>query len=189
VALKNNLNYLKETIPHFCDEYELAYHSLHVTIYAISLSYFLNLDDEQLLQVGTAALLHDVGIKKINESIPNKDSKLSLEELEAIHQHTKYSSEIAGKNYIHDPYILNAIMHHHEYHDATGYPDQLESKDISDFASTLCISDVFDALTSNRPYRKKYSTFDALKIMMQEESMVNRFNQKYLKVFLQSLLK
>ncbi len=187
--VKDNQSYLKETIPHFSDNYELAYHSLHVSIYSISLGHFVHLNNEELLQLGTAGILHDLGYKKLNESIHNKDSKLSIEETEAIQQHSKYSSNIAKKNYIHDPYILDGILHHHECYDATGYPDHLGGKEISIFASIISISEVFDALTNNRSYRKKYSTFDALKIMMKEESMVNKFNQKYLTTFLKSFLK
>ncbi len=187
--VKDNPKYLKETITHFSDNYELAYHSLHVCIYSISLGHFLHLNDKELLQIGTAGILHDGGVKKIDESIRNKDSKLSMQEMEVVQHHSKDSSNIAKKNYIDDPYILDAILHHHECYDTTGYPDHLEGKDISKFASIISISDVFDALTNNRSYRKKYSTFDALKIMMKEESMVDKFNQKYLKIFLKSFLK
>ncbi len=187
--VKDNPAYLKETIPNFSDDYELAYHSLHVTIYAITLSHFLNLSDKELIQIGTAGILHDIGYKEIDKSIRNKNSKLSLEDIKTIQKHSKNSTTFAKKNYIDDSYILDAIMHHHECYDSTGYPDQLDSSDISTFAAILCISDVFDALTNNRSYRKKYSTFDALKIMMREESMVNKFNQKYLAIFLKSFLK
>ena len=124
--LQDNPSYLKETIPHFLDNYELDYHSLHVSIYSISLGHFLHLKNEELLQLGTAGLLHDLGYKKINESIRNKNSKLSLEEMEVMQKHNKYSSDIVQKNYIYDPYILDAIMHHHECYDTTGYPDRLE---------------------------------------------------------------
>jgi HD-GYP domain-containing protein (c-di-GMP phosphodiesterase class II) len=75
-------------------------------------------------------------------------------------------------------------MHHHESHDGTGYPDALLSEEISPFASILSVCDVFEALTNDRPYRKKYSTFNALKIMMKDDEMVNKFNQEYLKSFL-----
>jgi len=189
LLLNHNPNYLKDTIPHFVNEYEISYHSLHVSIYAICLAHFLNLTDDQLVQIGLAGLMHDTGTKKINDSIKNKDSKLDFKETEAVQKHSNYSIDIARRNNINDPYILDAILHHHECHDGSGYPDRLESKDISDFSSILSICDVFDALTSERPYRKDKSTFDALKIMMKEESMVYKFNQRYLKIFLQSFLK
>ena len=187
--VKNNPHYLRETIPHFKNDYTLAYHSLHVSIYAISLGNFLKLNDNELLQIGKAGMLIDIGNKDVNSSIKDKDSKLTPEEEEEIHKHTKYSIDIAKKNNIDDDIILDAIKHHHERHDTTGYPDHLESKYISNFASILAICDVLDALTSDRPYRKKYSTFNALKIMMEEQFMAKKLNQKYIKVFLQSFLK
>lgn len=187
--LKNNPNFLKETIPHFANDYKLAYHSLHVSIYAICIAHYINLTDNQLKQIGLAGLMHDTGIKDVDDSIKNKDSELSIKELEAVQKHSTYSSNIAIKNNITDPYILDGIRRHHECYDGTGYPDRLHGKDISIFASILAISDVFDALTSDRPHRKDKSTFDALKIMMKDDSMVGKFNQEYLKIFLQSFLK
>ncbi|MCD6172164.1 MAG: HD domain-containing protein [Sulfurimonas sp.] len=187
--VKNNSEYLKNTISNLNDSSELAYHSIHVSMYAINLGYFLNLNQLQLSQIGIASLLHDIGIKMIDKNIIDKNAKLNIKELEVVHQHSKYSSDIATKNHIHDPYIIDAIMHHHESHDGTGYPSALKSKDISNFASILSISDVFDALTNKRSYREKNSTFNALKIMMQDTSMINKFNQEYLKVFLQAFLK
>lgn len=187
--VQNNSNYLKDTMEYFSLDYSLAYHSLHVSLYAIHLGYFLKLSEKELTHLGIAGLLHDIGTKKVNESIKTKDSKLDFKETELIQQHAKYSQEIAQKNYIHDPYILDAIIHHHESHDGTGYPHKLISKDIKMFTSILSISDSFDALTNDRTYRKKYTSFEALKLMMQDETTINKFHQDYLRVFLQSLIK
>ena len=181
--------YLQKTIPFLNDAHELKYHSLHVATYAISLGHTLKFTNKELLELGIAGFMHDLGMKNINEDIINKNSKLDLDELELMQQHCKYSSDIAKKNYVHDPYILDAIMHHHEALDGSGYPNQINSQEISQFAAILSITDNFDALTSSRPYRKKYSTFEALTIMMKEDSMANKFNQEYLKVFLASLVK
>jgi len=188
ILVKQHKHYLKDTMSYFSNEHILADHSLHVAIYAINLGNLLHYDDIELQQLGLAGLLHDLGIKKINESITAKHSKLTLDELETVHQHSKYSTDIAKQNFIHDPYVIDAIMHHHENHDGSGYPDHLSGNDISNFASILSISDVFDALTNERPYREKMSTFDALTLMMKDSQMVNKFNRKYIKVFLKSLV-
>lgn len=185
--IQKNQHYLRDTIKHFSSDYSLPYHSIHVSTYAITIGYFLKLDEEQLIQLGIAGLMHDIGSKKVNDSIKTKDSKLDVKEIEAVQQHPKFSCDIAKKNQITDPYILDAILHHHESNDGTGYPNSLISDEISSFAAILCISDVFDALTNDRTYRKKHSSFEALKIMMNDESTVNKFNQKYLKLFLRSL--
>ena len=78
-------------------------------------------------------------------------------------------------------------MQHHERYDGSGYPENLTEKDISEFASILAICDVFDALTNNRPHRKEHSSFEALKMMMKDSSMINKFNQRYLKLAIKSL--
>lgn len=187
--VKSNENYLKETIPHFEQNYELPNHSLHVSIYAINLGYFLKFEEEQLLKIGTAGLLHDTGIKLIDDSITQKHEELTPIELKKIHQHPKHSIDIIKQNHISDPYIIDAISHHHERYDGKGYPDELDMSQIGDFASILAICDVFDALTNERPYRDKNSTFDALKLMTHDKSMTNQFNKDYLRVFLKSLLK
>lgn len=172
--------FIKNTMPYFKSEHMLKNHSLHVTIYALTLGNTLKFSDEQLLKLGTAGLLHDVGFKKIDDAIINKESQLTTAESAIVQKHVLYSVEIIKQNKIHDPYILDAVMHHHERYDGSGYPNNLLKEEISDFASILAICDVFDALTNNRAYRKNYSSFDSLKLMIRDSDMVNKFNQKYL---------
>ena len=180
-------SYLKQMIPHFVNKHELATHSLHVAIYSIKIGFANNLNIEKLLKLGIAGLLHDVGLKKIDSSIIHKDKKLTLEELECVQQHPLYSVEIVKHNSINDPYIIDGIMHHHENHNGTGYPNGFKDEDISDFASIIAIADVFDALTNARPNREAYNSFKALTMMMKDELMVNKFNYKFLQLFLKSL--
>lgn len=186
--IKSRKKYLKNNIQYFVDDYQVDYHSLHVAIYAIHLGHFLKLNDNELLSLGTAGLLHDVGLQTLNEDILNKASELDPKELEIVQQHPKYSVEIIAHNHIHNPYIIDAVKHHHERYDGSGYPDKLYAHQISQFASILAICDVFDALTNNRPHRKKYTYFEALKLMIQDPSMENKFNNKYLQVFLKSII-
>jgi HD-GYP domain-containing protein (c-di-GMP phosphodiesterase class II) len=185
--VKHDVDFLKNTIPHFIHEHNLPYHSLHVTMYAMKLGNDIGLDSEELLQLGISALLHDLGIKKINESLINKSTKLEVEEIEQIQKHITYSVAIIKLNKIHDPYILDAVMHHHEQYDGNGYPDKLEQYEIGVAASILSICNVFDALTSHRPHREHYTSFKALKMMLKDESMANKFNRNYLKLLLKSI--
>lgn len=186
--IKTNQHYLKNTISLFQSDENLSHHSLYVAIYAVNLGFFLKLTSDKLLQLGTAALLHDIGFKKIDENIVHKGSKLNEDETASIQKHPKYSVTIAKQNKIHEPYILDAIMHHHECYDGSGYPEHLTHKNIGNAAAILSISDVFNALTNDRPYRLKYSSFEALQLMMKNEAMAGKFNQDYIKVFLRSLL-
>jgi HD-GYP domain-containing protein (c-di-GMP phosphodiesterase class II) len=186
--VKYDENFLKNTMPYFENDHVLYSHSLHVSVYTLFLGNLLKFNDEDLLKLGVAALLHDVGLKKIDETVIQKESQLSEEELNLIHKHSLYGVEIMQHNKIHDPYILNAVMHHHERYDGSGYPNQLTGDDISNFAAIIAICDVFDALTNNRPHRKNLSSFNALKMMMRDPEMANKFNQKYLNIFLKSFL-
>ena len=137
--VKYDVNFLKNTIPHFINEHNLPNHSLHVAIYAIKLGKDLHLNTKKLIQMGTAALLHDLGIKKINESLINKSTKLEIAELEQVQKHVTYSVDIIKQNNIHDPYILDAVMNHHEQYDGNGYPGKKEQDEIGVFASILAI--------------------------------------------------
>ena len=185
--IKEQKKRLKDLMPYFLNKHELPTHSLNVSIYSLSLGVALKFNDKELLQLGVASLLHDIGIKKVDQSIIAKDNKLSLRELESIHQHPIYSTQIAKQNLVLDPYIIDAITHHHENHDGSGYPDSLDTRKISNYASIISIADVFDALTNTRPNREAYTSFDSLKIMMRDESMANKFNYAYLKKFLKLL--
>jgi len=182
--IKNNQLFFKALISEFLNEHELASHSFNVCVYSIGLGNALEFNDEDLLRLGIAGLLHDIGIKNIDAMIINSSEKLSLSELESIQKHPLHSVQIIKNNHILDPYIIDAITHHHENYDGSGYPDALMGSDISCFASIVSIADVFDALTNKRPNREAYKSFDALKLMIKDEMMVNRFNYKYLKRFL-----
>ena len=180
--------FLKNTMPYLRNDNMLKSHSLHVAIYALSLGHALQINDADLLKLGVAAMLHDIGLKKIDDSIINKVGILTPEETKLIQKHSQYSVEIMKQNKIYDPYIIDAVMHHHERLDGSGYPNKLMHTEINIFASILGICDVFDALTNNRPHRQHYSSFNALKMMMRDTEMINGFNQKYLHIFLKSFL-
>ena len=186
-VLEKDKAFLKKNIDYFSDDYSIDKHSLHVTIYALSLGILLQLDRNKLELLGIAGLLHDVGLEECQESIYH-ESKLSKYENQQMHQHPLRSVSIVEHNHIHNPYIIEAIHHHHERYDGSGYPDKQNASQMSQFASILAISDVFDALTTNRPYRKKYSYFEALKLMLKDESMQGNFNEHYLKLLLKSLI-
>ncbi len=186
--VKYDVSFLKSTIPYFVNDNMLKNHSLQVAIYALVIGNILKFKDDDLLKLGTAALLHDIGFKKIDEAIINKKSILTQQEVSLMQKHSQHSVEMIEQNKIHDPYIINAVMHHHERYDGSGYPNQLMSDEISNFASIIGICDVFDALTNNRPHREHYSSFNALKMMMRDKDMVNKFNQNYLHLFLKSFL-
>ena len=186
--IQQKKDFIKNTVQYFSNEYELETHSLHVALYAVNLGNLLHFNQEQLLHIGVAGLLHDIGLSTIDKDVITHNEVLNPSQLNIIQQHPKKSVSIAEHNHIHNPHILNAIMHHHERYDGSGYPDKLVEQEISRHAAILAICDVFDALTNDRPYRKKFSYFEALKFMIKDETMSNKFSTQYLQAFLKSLV-
>lgn len=181
--LQKDENYLKKVMPLLHNDYKLPIHSLNVSLYALHIGNLLHFSNEELLKLGKASLLHDVGKKRIC-SIINKNDPLTQEEIELTKQHSQYSIEILKENNIEDKAILDGVAQHHERYDGSGYPNQLLKSETSDFGSILAICDVFDALTVYKPNRKSHTTFESLKIMLKDSSMRGQFNDKYIKLLL-----
>ncbi len=128
-------------------------HSRRVTQYALKIGNFLNLDDEQLEVLRTAGLLHDVGKIGIREDIIAKPSGLTEEEYEQIKNHPSVGANIL-KPVKKLKEAAKGVIDHHERYDGTGYPRGLAGKKISLSGRILAVADAFDAMTSDRPYRK-----------------------------------
>lgn len=184
--IKNKQNYLKNNVSLFESRESISYHSIHVSIYALTIANTINLNYEELNDLGLASMLHDIGHKKIDDNILKKESVLDDKEVKHVHSHVRYSTDIAKHNHITKPYVIDAITHHHELYDGSGYPNNLIDEEIGQFASILAICDVFDALTSDRPHRKAFSTFEALKMMIKDPKISKQFNQHYTKTLLKS---
>jgi len=162
-------------------DYYTHTHSLNVSVYAICLGKHLGMNGRELEDLGTAALLHDIGKSKIDHEIINKDGKLTDDEFETVKKHPEYSWDILNKVGVTNRHILNGVRHHHEKVDGTGYPDRLKGDDIHQYAKIIAICDVFDALTTKRSYKEPVATFNTLLMMKKEmnnhldSSLINRF--------------
>ena len=176
---------LKNFIQMMPSVYRLECHSVNVSILSIFLGRKLGLQRADLQQLALAALIHDVGITGVDTAILEKSEKLDDAEFEKIKEHPKMSVDIASKNMIHIKRVLEGIMYHHENLDGSGYPKGLKGKEIPIFAQIIGICDAFDALTTDKVYRSKYSSFDALMLMHNE--MKHHFSQEFIKVFIQLL--
>ncbi|RUM65301.1 MAG: phosphohydrolase [Sulfurimonas sp.] len=146
-------------------DYYTHTHSINVNIYAICLGIHLGLSAETLLDLGTSALLHDIGKSQVDYEIINKNGALSDVEFLHMKRHAAFGYEIALNLGITNRDILSGIRHHHEKMDGHGYPDGIEKKNISRFARIVGVCDVFDALTTKRSYKDPFSSFDALALM------------------------
>ena len=136
-------------------------HSDRVAKYSLIIAEEMKLSGEFITQLHYAALLHDIGKIGIPEEILNKPKNLSEEEYEVVKQHPILGASIVEKlEFLAQPATF--IKSHHERLNGTGYPQGLKEKEIPLGAAILAVADTFDALTSDRPYRKAWSAKAAL---------------------------
>lgn len=132
-------------------------HSLYVGILSVLLGRFLGLSLPQLNDLAICGLLHDIGKTDISLDITNKSGPLNEEESQIMRQHPTFSYEKLNKCHIFSQTILQSIQTHHEKFDGSGYPFGLTGTNIPLYARILSIADVYDALSSTRPYRNAWS--------------------------------
>jgi len=158
-----------ETLAHAIDAKDQVTHGhiRRVQLYAGRLASALGVtDDGALRALQAAALLHDAGKLAIPEHILNKPARLSEAEFEVMKRHASIGADILAKVDFPFP-VVPIVRHHHENWDGTGYPDGLKALDIPLGARILSVVDCFDALTSDRPYRRRLPDSEALAILME----------------------
>lgn len=139
-------------------------HSEQVAEIAVKLARALKLPQEEVEKIESAARVHDLGKIAIPDAILLKPGPLTAEEWEVIKKHPIVSAEILQGLEIYEN-CLDIIRHEHEHWDGTGYPDGLKGEEIPLGARIIAVADVWNALLSDRPYRKAYSKEEARKIM------------------------
>lgn len=127
----------------------------------------LGLSEDDLYELRLGCLLHYIGKLAVPDHILLKPARLNAEETEIVRQHPVTGEKICAPLKCLRP-ILPLIRHHHERIDGSGYPDGLSGEEIPLKARILQVADVYDALTSDRPYREALSSEEALKILRQE---------------------
>jgi putative nucleotidyltransferase with HDIG domain len=137
-------------------------HSARVAQLSLLIGRQIGLSDEELTDLEVACLFHDVGKIKTPDSILLKTGKLSPAEYDEMKRHVEYGADILSWAPSLVKYI-SATRHHHEWYNGQGYPDRLAGDNIPQFAAIITIADTFDAMTSDRPYRKALSEDHALK--------------------------
>lgn len=140
-------------------------HSVAVCALMVAVARQLELPVAQVHQAGVAGLLHDIGKLTIPESILNKPEKLSADEFERIKLHPAAGGAILRQNPQLDALVLDVCLHHHEKIDGSGYPHHLAGEQISLFAQMGAVCDVYDAVTSTRPYNRGWDPAEALQRM------------------------
>lgn len=142
-------------------------HIRRVQKFTLGLASELGIKDErQLKAIEAAALLHDTGKLVVPEHILNKPGRLTSGEFDKMKRHASAGAEILAS--ISFPYpVVPIVRHHHEFWDGNGYPDGLRGTEIPIGARILSVVDCFDALTSDRPYRRRLSDAEAMQILLQ----------------------
>lgn len=138
------------------DDYSYM-HSVSVCALMVALARELKLSDSEIKQAGLAGLIHDVGKVAIPLTILNKPGALSNEEFDLVKQHPVKGHEILLRSSFKDTVALDVCLHHHEKLDGSGYPHRLSGDQISLFARMGAVADVYDAITSDRPYKKGWA--------------------------------
>jgi len=145
-------------------------HSRRVADYSIRIGEELGFSKEELEDLELAALLHDIGKIGVKGAILNKPTKLSTKEFEEVKKHPVLGEQLVSK-VERLRRIAKIIRHHHERYGGGGYPDGLKGEEIPLEARIIAIVDAYDAMTSDRPYRKALSKEEALRIIEENEDL------------------
>ncbi len=162
------------------------YHSVNVCVLSLIIGAAMGLDRTELHVLGIAAILHDIGKVFVDKEILNKPGRLTDDEFAVIKEHPGNGYKYLLNCFQVPDEALTAIIDHHERIDGTGYPNHKAEGGITRYGQIIAISDVFDALTSDRPYRKALPTAEAIEYIM--GSTGTAFSSDLVKVFLQKIV-
>lgn len=147
-------------------DYYTYTHSVNVCTFSLALAQYTGITNVgELHQIGTGALLHDVGKTRISESILKKEAPLTEDEMDIIRKHPEWGYEIIKETDIIEQVSYYPILQHHERENGSGYPKSLKGKHIHLYSKITAIADTFDAMTTRRAYRQAMGTFPALRKM------------------------
>ena len=166
------------------DDYTFE-HSVNVAVYSIILGKSLNYSVNELNKLGVGAIMHDVGKILIPPEILFKEDKLNQDEYEIIKDHSELGYDYIKEIREISPVSKTAILSHHERLDGSGYPRNLEDEDIHDFAKIVAVTDVYDALTSDRTYRKRWPVHEAISYIMSNSD--DKFDNYFVDKFIRNL--
>lgn len=147
------------------DDYSF-HHAVNVAVLSLIIGAEIGLSAEELENLAFGALLMNIGNQFMKSELLNSPDTLLPSELEEIREHVKYGYQYITENTIMNAHIKNIILHHHERMNGTGYPLGLEEDNIHPLAKIIMIADVYDALTSDRPFRKAYNQHEAIEYIM-----------------------
>jgi putative nucleotidyltransferase with HDIG domain len=160
-------------------------HSIAVCAMMVALANQLGLDEGQTRLAGLSGLMHDIGKALMPMEVLNKPGKLTDAEYTIIKSHPVEGHRLLLTGRAVAPIVLDVVMHHHEKSDGSGYPEGLKSDSISLFAKMGAVCDVYDAITSNRPYKTGWDPAESLRKMAEWSN--GHFDLKVFQAFVKSL--
>lgn len=161
-------------------------HSVNVTILSLIIGIELNLNKDQLFDLAVGAMLHDLGKAFIPVEILSKAGELLANEYEIVKGHSAKGYEYLKDNIDISGIARMIVLQHHERVDGKGYPLGLQGQGINNLAKIVSIADVYDALTSDRPYRRAMSPNEALEYLM--GGIDKYFEYEYVKAFIRKVI-
>lgn len=159
-------------------------HSVRVAEMSVAISREMALPEEDTEKIRLAGQLHDIGKIGIKETVLNKPGRLTDDEFAHIERHPGVGERILAP-VVDDVEILATVRHHHERYEGTGYPDGLAKEEIPLGARILAVSDAFDAMTSERPYRKAMS--DEIAAFEIKRNINSQFDPEVVDAFLRAM--
>lgn len=166
------------------DEYTFK-HSVDVATISMVIARNLQMSEQDVYNIGIAGLLHDMGKAKIPPDILNKPARLTDEEFEVMKKHSELGYEILKHKKEIDVPISLAVLQHHEKMNGNGYPFGYREDKICPYAKILSVADVYDALVTERPYKKSFSQRTAVEMIM---SMTAELDITAMRSFMKSVI-
>ena len=160
-------------------------HSVAVCAMMVALAKQLSLDEAQTRLCGTAGLLHDLGKVAMPTDVLNKPGKLTDAEFNIMKTHPTEGYKMLMASQGVDAVSLDVVLHHHEKMDGSGYPERLNGEQISLHSKMAAVCDVYDAITSNRPYKSGWDPAESLRKMA--EWTQGHFDPKIFQAFVKSM--
>lgn len=161
-------------------------HSVNVAALSSLLGRWIGFSEKDINLLTFSAILHDIGKIKINPEVLNKEKSLTKDEFEKIKKHPIIGYDLVKEIAYLGKSVSYGILMHHERIDGSGYPLGVKGEKIHEFARVIAIADVFDAINSNRIYKKKRMPFDALELIQKES--LGKLDYEYSKIFLEHIV-
>jgi len=160
----------------------LFLHSVNVAVISVLIGWRMGFNNQELEDITMGVLLHDVGKVTISEEIHNKPGRLTEEEFAEMRKHSRRGFDFLKERGAYNPTVWSVAHQHHEAYDGSGYPNHRQGSDIHLYSRIAAIADVFDALTSDRPYKSGWAFHKVLNLF--NNGMRTKFDPKALSTFI-----